>query len=980
MNRYPSPLRGKTVQACLCLLLAMPFLLTAATYHVDAINGSDSTGNGSSGSPYASLSPVMSQLSGGDTVILYSGNYGSIEYIAQSADIFSDWVTFQAAEGHQPEIDEVSLHSADPGPNRVGSFDAYIRIVGCDIIGANRDNAVTVVGGRYVEIDNCQLEVHGPWTGSETDIHKTGAYVRYSSHVTVKNCDITRTGIGLSAQGYNINFLNNHIYDITHDGVRATGMVDSLVEGNYIHGMDDGVDDGEASWGKHCDGIHIFIAGSSIESYLIPNDNVIFRGNIIHDVESQAVQFNNYQPFPNTHNANIVFENNIFGPVNAYFVFNDADPVDGLIIRNNSFLYIPEGTSYTSPYTGTQRTVISDGHGLRVTSATTDLEVYNNILTYGGSLPINTADVFENNVIFNAPSYDTYVGGPSNIATTEEQFANPTTFDGALLNMSWAIDRASTTLAIHAQDIYGVTRDSPAEAGAAEFFIAGSSEPLASTGRWEFDNDATDSSGQGNNGALIGDATFTTDSQRGSHALLLDGNGDSVKIDDDPSLRVTGDITLAAFIKPANTGTHQNIISKSFNDGYRFRVANNGKLQIILGIPNSGSNQVVGALSSGYVQYGAWQHVSASVEFSGSSATVEFYMDGALDSTATLSLSGIEAGTGDLYIGAGSATSERFTGSIDQAQIFDYAISGDDILNNTGANQAPTIDSIDDVLVNIGAELEVLAVAEDLDGDLMTITTSSLPSFIEFVDHHNGRASFIMSPQSGDAGSYSVTVTVSDGVASANTTFNIDVQVPDTAAYWSFDDTFYEQSGWNHPVTIMGDAALDTDHVVGTHSLSLNGTDEYLQIPDDARLAIAGDLTIAAYVKQAQSGTNQNIVSKSFNDGYRLRLTSTNKLQLILGAGSSVVGATSSSAVSSGFWTHVAATVEFSGSTADVKFYINGALDNTTTLSLSSIEAGTGSLLIGSGTTTPTELFDGLLDEVRIYDRALSQTEIQKLP
>lgn len=57
-----------------------------------------------------------------------------------------------------------------------------------------------------------------------------------------------------------------HIYDISHNGIRATGLENSLVAGNYFHGLDDG----DTSWNKHCDGIHIFIAGSSIESNLKP--------------------------------------------------------------------------------------------------------------------------------------------------------------------------------------------------------------------------------------------------------------------------------------------------------------------------------------------------------------------------------------------------------------------------------------------------------------------------------------------------------------------------------------------------------------------------------------------------------------------------------------------------------------------------------------------------------------------------------------
>lgn len=981
------PLRRPILTVGLPLIQLTLSPLNAATYHVDAINGSNTSGDGSVAAPYASLAPVNPQLAGGDHVFLYDGNYGALEHHNQSSDIFNDWVTIQAAEGHRPELDHISLHSSNPGSDRTGSFNAYLRVIGCDIVGTSRDQAVSITSARYVEIDQCRLEVHGPWTGSENNIEKTAFYVRYGSHITLSNSEITRTGTGVSAQGRDIRILNNHIHDITHDGIRATGLEDSLIEGNYIHGLDDGVDDNQASWSKHCDAIHIFIAGGGSASSLIPNKNLIVRGNIIHDIEAQSVQFNNYFRFPEVHNANILFENNIFGPVNSVFVFNDAEPVDGLTIRNNSFLYIPGGTSYVSPNNDTHRTLISDNHGLRVTDQTTNLQVYNNILPYG-TMPTDTADVFANNVIFNTPSENTDVGGPSNIATPEEQFANPLAFDGALLNTSWAIDRASTTLAIHPTDIYGVVRDSPAEAGASEFFVT-EIEPVVGVARWEFDNNTQDSSGNGLNGSLQGNSSFVTDRVSGTHAIELNGSGEHVVVPNHPNLQITGDLTLAAHIKPTNTGSNQNILAKSFNDGYRLRVTSSGKLQIIFGIPGSGPNQVVGATSLSSISYDAWQHVACTVSFNGNSAEVRFFMNGAHDSTTVLSLSGIEAGTGALYIGSGNAAVEFFTGHIDNAMIFDYALSGQEVqtiyTNHTlptdpvNENTPPSIDAISGLIVNVGSSLHLRTSAEDIDGELMTMSAPSLPDFIQFTDHHNGRADFVVTPQSVNVGDYSILLVVSDGERTSYAQIPLRVREPRSVGYWTFNGDILDHSGWNHPTQANSGASLSTDAPVGSHALLLNGDDGHLLVNDSPELRITGNITLAAYIKTTTSGQSQNIIAKSFNDGYRMRLSTANQPQIILGAGASVIGINSNATITVGEWTHIAVTIKFEGATGTARFYIDGQLRNTETFNASGIEAGNGPLIIGAASQTHSESFEGLLDQVRIENRALSATEIENM-
>ena len=81
--------------------------------------------------------------------------------------------------------------------------------------------------------------------------------------------------------------------------------------------------------------------------------------------------------------------------------------------------------------------------------------------------------------------------------------------------------------------------------------------------------------------------------------------------------------------------------------------------------------------------------------------------------------------------------------------------------------------------------------------------------------------------------------------------------------------------------------------------------------------------------------------------------------------------ATGTSALPLNAWTHVAVT--FDG--ANLRLYVNGTLVRMTAIG-GSIIASTGALRIGGNSIWP-EWFNGQIDDVRIYNRALSAGEVQ---
>jgi len=64
------------------------------------------------------------------------------------------------------------------------------------------------------------------------------------------------------------------------------------------------------------------------------------------------------------------------------------------------------------------------------------------------------------------------------------------------------------------------------------------------------------------------------------------------------------------------------------------------------------------------------------------------------------------------------------------------------------------------------------------------------------------------------------------------------------------------------------------------------------------------------------------------------------------------------------------------GAGSTLRIYVNGALVNTVTGPTQNILQGNNSLRIGNSNAPVSEGFNGLIDEVRVYNRALSAAEI----
>jgi hypothetical protein len=153
--------------------------------------------------------------------------------------------------------------------------------------------------------------------------------------------------------------------------------------------------------------------------------------------------------------------------------------------------------------------------------------------------------------------------------------------------------------------------------------------------------------------------------------------------------------------------------------------------------------------------------------------------------------------------------------------------------------------------------------------------------------------------------------------------------------------------------------------------LSFDGVDDYVEVKHADSLNL-NYMSLALWLKWKSPMDNWPILINKGGKFY-LQLADTKKLYFLIRSDGSSYYIFSNTILAENTWYFVVATYDGSY----MKIYINGNLDNSLPVSIT-VATTTANLRIG-GETYSGSRFGGLIDEVRIYNRALSEEEIRYL-
>ncbi|HUV67925.1 MAG TPA: LamG-like jellyroll fold domain-containing protein, partial [Sedimentisphaerales bacterium] len=201
---------------------------------------------------------------------------------------------------------------------------------------------------------------------------------------------------------------------------------------------------------------------------------------------------------------------------------------------------------------------------------------------------------------------------------------------------------------------------------------------------------------------------------------------------------------------------------------------------------------------------------------------------------------------------------------------------------------------------------------------------------------------------------------------------------PSLVGWWRLDETSgttaRDSSGNGNDGTLHGNPQWDAGMIGGALHLD-DASLDYVEIPFSEHLRVLNqsDFTHTAWVNFDEVNRKQQIIMQGDSGGLgrpSFFITGSGAVQSWLGAAGTYAGVN----LEAGQWYHLAVVVTENGPIDSVQLHVNGvAAGNAGQMGMESCE---GAYLIGRHKANQAEFMDGLVDEVRMYNRALTEAEL----
>lgn len=200
----------------------------------------------------------------------------------------------------------------------------------------------------------------------------------------------------------------------------------------------------------------------------------------------------------------------------------------------------------------------------------------------------------------------------------------------------------------------------------------------------------------------------------------------------------------------------------------------------------------------------------------------------------------------------------------------------------------------------------------------------------------------------------------------------------------SCDSSGYGNDGaWNGDATAS--ATVPTVNFTNPRSATFDGTGDYVSVSHNSAYAFtSGSYTISAWVKfDTTDGSNDDVIvgktahATSQTGYYLVQRSGTTTVDFGFYDGAAYKTAAGATAIGTTNWAQVVGVFDDSANTLTV--YVNGTSDGSAASVTGNPQSNSDALTIGAHTGVAGKALDGLIDDVRIYGRALSSTEVARL-
>ncbi len=510
-------------------------------------------------------------------------------------------------------------------------------------------------------------------------------------------------------------------------------------------------------------------------------------------------------------------------------------------------------------------------------------------------------------------------------------------------------------------------------------------------GHWKFDegsgNTFIDHSGLENNATIFNTAGVSWGPGKEGLAGIFNGAvGSYAFVPHNPSINITEQITISAWIRPTSLGNRQ-IISKSGPDGYELSIFESGQVEFRINRETNGSANRIRSVQTYPTDGNTWMHVA--ITFNGTRTTM--FINGLPDNSTTYStIVGINPNTTNLQIGSKNGNN-RWIGGLDNIHLFNRALSDSEVLRLFDTElpppAAPQLSFPENNMTGI-ATTPTLGWQSVANAQTYAIQLAFEPTFNDiFVEASNLTGTSFQSPILEEGSNYywRVNATGQTGQSEWSEvwrfTTGTTVSTSNLVGYWKMDEgsgnRFVDHSGYGHDATVQNPSSLRW--VPGQDGLALRmsgNTNSFGSVPHNSNLDLNDAITIAAWIRPNQL-SNKRVISKSGPDGYELGTNSNGKMEFRFNRETN--GTTyrlfslQDYPTDGNTWIHVAVT--FNGTRSVI--YINGQPDNAANYAPVSIRSNTSALQIGA--RGGIDRWAGDIDELRLYNNALTAAEISGL-